>query len=219
MNFVTYFRVSTKTQGVSGLGLEAQNSAVQKYVGTINGANIVASYTDIESGKNDNRVELQKAIDYCKKNDCTLLIAKLDRLSRNLTFISSLMDNKIKFVCADMPTANEFTIHIFASLAQQERKMISERTKVGLQEAKKRGTKLGKKENLTKEGRSAGVQAIKEKAIQNANNKRALAFIGAFPKETKTSDICKKLNSAGFKTSKGKSFTITQVTRLRKKIA
>ncbi len=93
---------------------------------------LVVEFCDIESGKNDQRPELLKAVQYANQHNARLVIAKLDRLSRNLTFVSSLMDAKVSFVCADMPDANEFTIHIFATLAQQERKMISDRTKKAL---------------------------------------------------------------------------------------
>src|ERR1700744_180593 len=113
--FIAYFRVSTQRQGQSGLGLEAQKSAVLSF---LNNRTLVAEYTDIETGKNDNRPQLLKAIELAKQTNSILLIAKLDRLSRNLTFVSTLMDTKVKFICCDMPDANEITIHIFGDLAQ-----------------------------------------------------------------------------------------------------
>ena len=113
--FIAYYRVSTQRQGLSGLGLEAQKNAVLSF---LHNRDLVSEFTDIETGKNDNRPELLKAIDLAKRTNSTLLIAKLDRLSRNLTFISTLMDAKVRFICADMPDANELTIHIFAALAQ-----------------------------------------------------------------------------------------------------
>ena len=130
--FVAYYRVSTKKQGQSGLGLDAQRSSVLSFVKDQD--RLVAEFCDIESGKNDQRPELEKAIEHAKMHKARLVIAKLDRLSRNMTFVSSLMDSHVSFVCADMPDANEFTIHIFAALAQQERKMIGERTKKSLDE-------------------------------------------------------------------------------------
>ena len=131
--FIAYYRVSTQRQGLSGLGLEAQKSSVLSF---LNNRTILAEFTDVETGKNDNRPQLLKAIELAKQTNSTLLIAKLDRLSRNLTFVSTLMDTKMKFICADMPDANELTIHIFAALAQWERKRISERTKGAMAQLK-----------------------------------------------------------------------------------
>lgn len=132
--FINYFRVSTQEQGKSGLGLEAQERAVKEI--TDNGI-VIESFTEIESGKKNNRPILQKAIDMCKLHDATLVVAKLDRLSRNVYFVSSLMESKVKFICADFKEVDNFTLHIFASLAERERKMISERTKAGLSSIKK----------------------------------------------------------------------------------
>ena len=140
--FVSYCRVSTTKQGRSGLGLEAQRAAIADYLND-GQWKLVAEYVEVETGKNDERPELRKALHRAKVTGATLVIAKLDRLSRNLRFIAELQDSKVKFVCADMPDANELTIHIFASLAQHERKVISERTKRALQAIKARGRKLG----------------------------------------------------------------------------
>jgi len=211
MKYVAYYRVSTKQQGASGLGLLAQETAVLKYTG-VHG--VFASFTDIESGRNDLRTELAKAIALCKKENATLVIARLDRLSRNVTFISQLMDNKVEFVCCDMPSANAFTIHIFAALAQQESDLVSQRTRAGLQEARKTKT-LGNPQCLTNEGRAKGVLAIKAKAQANENNIKARAFAHAHEGK-KRSVICTLLNKYGFKTSTGKTFSISQVTQLLK---
>lgn len=214
--FIAYYRVSTKMQGNSGLGLEGQSKAVENY--TNSKGTVIASFTDIESGKNDNRVELLKAIDLCKKENAILVIAKLDRLSRNLTFITSLMDNKIQFVCCDMPTANEFTIHIFAALAQQERKMISERTKAALQAKKAQGIKLGTKENLTAAGQQKAVESIKTKAAENTNNMQAKSKVkDMLQLGFSFAEILTALQKNKFLTSTGKPFTqIVQVQRLAK---
>jgi DNA invertase Pin-like site-specific DNA recombinase len=133
--FVSYLRVSTDKQGRSGLGLEAQRAAVDRY---INGGNwkLLKEYLEVETGKADDRPELAKALHHAKVTGATLVIAKLDRLSRNVRFIAELQESKVRFVCADMPDANELTIHILASLAQHERKMISERTRAALQAIK-----------------------------------------------------------------------------------
>lgn len=138
--FINYFRVSTQEQGRSGLGLEAQERAVKEI--TNNGI-VIESFTEIESGKKNNRPILQKAINMCKLHDATLVVAKLDRLSRNVYFVSSLMESKVKFICADFKEVDNFTLHIFASLAERERKMISERTKAGLSSIKKNIEKNG----------------------------------------------------------------------------
>ena len=123
--YVAYYRVSTKAQGDSGLGLEGQRSAVFNFVkGTI-----VAEFTEVESGKNNQRAQLSAAIDRAKKENAVLVIAKLDRLSRNASFIFTLRDSGVNFQCVDMPDANTLTIGIFATLAQHERELISSRTK------------------------------------------------------------------------------------------
>lgn len=145
--FICYFRVSTKEQGQSGLGLEAQEKAVKNI--TDNGI-VIKSFTEIESGKKNNRPMLLEAINMCKLHNAILVVAKLDRLSRNVYFISSLMESKVKFICADFKEVDNFTLHIFASLAERERKMISERTTNGLNSIKTRLKENGK--YLTKAG-------------------------------------------------------------------
>jgi len=140
--FVAYYRVSTDQQGASGLGLEAQRSAVATY---LDGGpwRLVAEHTEVESGKRADRPELAKALLACRKHKAKLIIAKLDRLSRNLAFIATLMDSGVEFVAVDNPHANKLTIHILAAVAQHEREAISERTKAALAAAKARGKKLG----------------------------------------------------------------------------
>src|SRR3954468_21536926 len=139
--FVAYYRASTERQGKSGLGLEAQQSAV---AGFINGdAELVASFTEVESGKRSDRPELVKALEACRRQKAKLVIAKMDRLSRNLAFIAALMDSKVECVAVDNPHANRLTVHILAAVAEHERAMISERTKDALAAAKARGKRLG----------------------------------------------------------------------------
>ncbi len=152
-NYVAYYRVSTIKQGFSGLGLEAQREAIQRFLGN---APIIAEYTEIESGSKNNRAELDKAILHAKNDSATLVIAKLDRLSRNVSFIFALRDAKVDFICADMPDANTMTIGIFAVLAQHERELISYRTKAALQAKKAQGYTLGKPQNLTYDARKKG---------------------------------------------------------------
>lgn len=140
---VAYYRVSTDRQGKSGLGLEAQQSAVQNFSDG-QGTKLVKEFTEVESGKKNNRPVLQEALAYCRKYKAQLIIAKLDRLGRNVAFISALMDSGVSFVAVDNPHANELILHIMAAFAQYERKAISTRTKEALQATKRRGVKLGK---------------------------------------------------------------------------
>jgi DNA invertase Pin-like site-specific DNA recombinase len=140
--FVAYYRVSTDRQGQSGLGLEAQRKAVADYLK--GGAWVlVDEFTEVESGQKSDRPELRTAIEACRKQKARLVIAKLDRLSRNLAFIATLMESGVEFVAADMPFANKLTIHILAAVAEHERETISERTKAALAAAKARGRRLG----------------------------------------------------------------------------
>jgi len=215
--FVAYYRVSTKKQGQSGLGLDAQRSSVLSFVK--DQAMLVAEFCDIESGKNDQRPELIKAVHYAKEHNARLVIAKLDRLSRNLTFISSLMDSKVSFVCADMPDANEFTIHIFAALAQQERKMIGERTKKALDEKLLRVGQWRKGANsfLNPEVSAKAAQSNRARAAANENNRKASELIRALlTANLSYVEMARRLNRAGFKTARGSCFQATQVMRLAK---
>ena len=141
-NFIAYFRVSTDRQGQSGLGLDAQRKGVMDY---LNGGNwkLVDEYTEVESGKRIDRPELADALDACKREKAKLVIAKLDRLARNVHFISGLMESGVDFVAADMPEANKLTVHIMAAMAEYEREQISDRTKKALAAVKARGKKLG----------------------------------------------------------------------------
>src|ERR1700757_4487704 len=140
--FVAYCRVSTNKQGRSGLGLDAQRKAVADY---LDGGKweLVGEFTEIETGKRADRPELERAIAACKKHRARLIIAKLDRLSRNVAFISALMERKVDFIAVDNPTATKFTIHILAAVAEHERDAISKRTTEALAAAKARGVKLG----------------------------------------------------------------------------
>jgi DNA invertase Pin-like site-specific DNA recombinase len=139
--FVAYYRVSTDRQGRSGLGLEAQQSAVRGYLGA---TAPIAVFTEIETGKRNDRPELQRALALCRKRKARLVIAKLDRLSRNLAFIAALMDSGVEFVAVDNPHATRLTLHILAAVAEHEREMIAARTKAALAAAKARGIRLGR---------------------------------------------------------------------------
>jgi len=141
--YVAYYRVSTESQGRSGLGLEAQKKAVLDY---LDGGQwkLVAEFTEIESGKKADRPELEKALKLCKKTRATLVIAKLDRLARNVHFISGLMERGVKFCAVEFPNADPFMLHVHAAMSEHERRLISARTKAGLERAKARGVKLGR---------------------------------------------------------------------------
>lgn len=211
--YVAYYRVSTRAQGESGLGLEGQRAAV---AGFVKGA-ILAEYTEVESGKNNQRVQLAAAIGRAKKEEAILIIAKLDRLSRNASFIFTLRDSGVNFQCVDMPDANTLTIGIFATLAQHERELISSRTKAALQAKRAQGVLLGKPENLTPEGQRKGGETTRRHALANENNRRATSMI-ALMRQTgqNLTQIAAALNRAGFRTSRGGQFQATQVMRLAK---
>jgi DNA invertase Pin-like site-specific DNA recombinase len=160
--FVAYYRVSTTEQGRSGLGLEAQKEAVARW---LDGGSwkLIASFTEIESGKRVKRPELAKALALSKKYKATLLIARLDRLARNVHFISGLMEAKVKFVACDMPEATPFMLHIYAAVAQEEARAIGARTKAALAAAKARGVRLGSY------GATVLAPRMKAEAAQRAN--------------------------------------------------
>jgi DNA invertase Pin-like site-specific DNA recombinase len=211
--YIAYYRVSTQKQGLSGLGIEAQKSSVKHFISQ----DSIMSYefTDIESGKRNDRPNLLLAIEMCKKENAILLIAKLDRLSRNAAFIFTLRDSQVKFKCCDMPDANSVTIGIMAVLAQDERERTSLRTKDALAELKKKGVKLGTPENLNVTARLKGLQVRKENAQKNEDNRRATALITALKNENKSFySITKQLNNFGFKTRRGNVFTQVQVKLL-----
>lgn len=153
--YIAYYRVSTARQGASGLGLEAQQKAVRDFLNG-NGCRIVAEYTEVESGKRPDRPELAKALTECRLRGAVLVIAKMDRLARNVAFVSNLMDSGVDFIAVDFPQANRLTVHILAAVAEHEARAISDRTKAALAAAKARGTKLGNPANLTDAGRKRG---------------------------------------------------------------
>lgn len=209
--YVAYYRVSTRAQGDSGLGLEGQRAAVAGFVKGV----IVAEFTEVESGKNNQRVQLASAIEKANKEKATLVIAKLDRLSRNASFIFALRDSGVEFVCADMPDANTLTIGIFATLAQHERELISSRTKSALAAKIAQGAKLGKPENLTAEARSKGAASNRQLAIDNPETRKAEGLAKELRRNKKTyTEIAEKLNQFGFKTAQGSKFYPMQVKRL-----
>lgn len=174
-NFVTYVRVSTDKQGVSGLGLEAQEQAVNSYISKQHNANLLSQFTEVETGTRKGiRPQLAQALALCKQQKATLVIAKLDRLARNVAFIANLMEANVDFVALDIPNANKLTLHVMAAMAELEADRISQRTKEALQQAKKRGKVLGNPQNLVPKymelGRENAAKARKNDAKTYADS-------------------------------------------------
>jgi DNA invertase Pin-like site-specific DNA recombinase len=172
--FVAYLRVSTDKQGRSGLGLEAQRDAVARHVASV-GGRIVAELVEVESGRKNDRPQLAAALEACRRQRAVLVIAKLDRLARNVAFVSRLMEGGVEFVAADMPVVNRLTVHILAAVAEEEARMISARTKAALAAAKARGVTLGGRREgsadikaYSREGQAAGAAVRREAAARHA---------------------------------------------------
>lgn len=207
MRVVTYYRVSTVAQGRSGLGLEAQRAAVAQFCGG-RGCDVVAEFVEIESGKRNDRPELAKALHMAKVTGATLVVAKLDRLSRNVAFLAALQDSGARFVAADMPEANELTIHIMAAVAQAERKAISRRTKEALAAAKARGVKLGNPNGASAlvragKGNAASVDAIRDGAERFAADLAPIVADISAAGHTSLRAIASELNRRGIVTRRG----------------
>src|SRR5262245_7569843 len=172
--FISYLRVSTARQGRSGLGLEAQRQAVKDY---LDGGRwrLLGEHVEIESGKNGDRPQLVAALHRAKVTGATLIVAKLDRLSRDLAFLANLQKSGVHFLAADMPEAHELTIHVMAALAQHERRMVSQRTRQALAAARRRGVKLGNPHGAAAlrragKGNDHAVAAIKTQATERAQD-------------------------------------------------
>jgi DNA invertase Pin-like site-specific DNA recombinase len=213
--FVAYYRVSTQRQGRSGLGLDAQRSAVRDY---LNGGEwaLVSEFTEIESGKLNERPELAKALAACRIHGATLVIAKLDRLSRDAHFLIGLSKGGVEFTATDMPNANRLTVGIMALVAQQEREAISTRTKAALAAAKARGTKLGRPENLS--GRNIGSIAsatVRRVAAEKFNSDILPLIDLAKAQGAKTlREIAEHLNEAQVPARSGGKWSANQVRRV-----
>lgn len=211
---IGYMRVSTKTQGDSGLGLKAQEEAILRYAKRTD-SQVVEMLTEIESGTKGKRPILDKAIGLCKKEKSTLVVSKLDRLYRNLKFVTILMDSGIEFTALDLPEASRLTIHIFAAIAEHEASMISQRTKAALDQKKKQGYKLGKPENFSNEARAKGRTKAMQNTLENENNKKATQLIMLLRSGGMCfNEIVNKLNESGFKASRGGEFSKIQAIRL-----
>ena len=212
---VAYLRQSTVKQQISGLGVEAQREIIHNH---LKDKSNIAEFVQTESGKKSNSPQLLAALEICRKTNSILIVAKLDRLSRNVAFTSKLLESDVEIVFCDFPQANKLVLHIIASLAAYEAGLISQRTKQSLQAKKARGVKLGKSENLMnrfEQAVSNSAKTNKAKAESNPNNKRATALLRSLSIQGKTlSEMTTLLNEQGFVTSKGCKFQIVQVKRL-----
>ena len=202
-------------QQLSGLGVEAQREIIHNHV---KNKQILAEYIETESGKKSKRPQLLTALAMCRKTNSILIVAKLDRLSRNVAFTSKLLESDVEIVFCDFPQANRLILHIISSIAEYEAGLISQRTKQSLQAKKARGIKLGKSDNLMNKFEQAiynSSRTNKAKAENNPNNMRAIALLRSLSMQGKSlSEMTDLLNEQGFVTSKGCQFQITQVKRL-----
>ena len=222
-NLIAYYRVSTRKQEKSGLGLEAQQAAVVEF-SLRQGANLLTTYTEVETGKRADRPELAKAVAQARRAGATLVVAKLDRLARNVAFTSALMESGVDFVACDNPHANRLTIHILAAVAEDEARRISQRTKDALAAAKRRGIPLGAARpecrNLTdaarRRGARAGGQAVKQQADEAYVDLRY--FLAALRPAFSYRQIADVLNMQGERTRRGKPWTDVAVLRAFKRL-
>ncbi len=217
--FIVYYRVSTNKQGIQGLGMDAQEKTVNGYLEKYGGT-LLDTFREVESGKSDDRPELTKAIHMCRVKNATLLVAKLDRLSRDLHFITGLQKSEVPFVIAENPEFTNFTIHILAAVAQHERDMISQRTKAALAAAKARGVKLGNP-RLSEAGGGDTTKARKVKIAKADGYAQAMQpvivdIIGDSRPSLRT--IAGVLNERGFTTARGCSWTATSVQRVMARV-
>lgn len=210
---IAYYRVSTAKQKASGLGLEAQQSAVLSFANA-RGLNLIEEFTEIETGtRKRHRPELVEALAKAKKMGAVLLIAKLDRLARNVVFIGTLMESGVRFIAVDMPEVDNLTIHVMAAVAEREAQLISARTKAALAAAKARGKKLGSPQNLTPEARQKGSDSVRNAA--KAAERTTVGYVRLL-RETGLSyaKIAERLNAEGHTTRQGKAFHPMQVSRM-----
>ena len=182
-NYIAYLRQSTTKQEKSGLGIEAQRSIIHSFVKE---GLIIAEFVETESGKKSDRPKLQEALALCRKTNSILIVAKLDRLSRNVAFTSKLLESDVEIIFCDFPQANRLILHIISSIAEYEANLISQRTRQSLKAKKERGVKLGKSENLMNKHNEAVArsnQTNRIKSKNNANNMRAVALLRSMIKE------------------------------------
>ena len=214
--FVTYSRVSTDKQGKSGLGLEAQQAAIAAFLQP--GDRILAPpCIEIESGTNSDRPQLRAALEHCKRTGATLLIARLDRLARNVRFVATLMEQDVPFVACDMPNATPFMLHVYAAVAEEEARAISRRTKAALQAAKARGVKLGGDRGYrpvaAPDGRLGGVAVAREADHAAHRTMAAIQDVRAELGDVSLHRLAQELTARNVPTPRGGSWTATAVRR------
>jgi len=222
MKAVAYYRVSTAAQGRSGLGLEAQQAAVRDYCQRT-GGKLLHEFTEVESGKDNHRPKLAEALSLCRLTGATLLIAKLDRLSRNAAFLLTLRDSGTSFVAVDMPEANSVTVGIMAVIAEEERRAISARTKAALAAAKARGVKLGNPNGaaaLRKAGTGpkAGTQAAQRNADRRAEEVAGVIAEIEAGGTVSLAGIAKALNERHIRTPRGGAWQAVSVQRVKARL-
>jgi DNA invertase Pin-like site-specific DNA recombinase len=222
--FIAYLRVSTQKQGRSGLGMEAQQAAVDRHIKLVGGI-LVATYIEVESGRRCDRPELARALAHARRSKATLLVAKLDRLSRNLAFLAALLDAGVEVTCCDCPHVNRLTLQIMAVLAEDEARRISERTSAALQALKARGVRLGSARPGHWDGREQkrlqGLQKARQRATVAVRAQREDAYSDLLPIVTELRgqglslrDIATRLNDQGHTTRRGRSWNPVQVGRV-----
>lgn len=216
--YVAYLRVSTQKQGYSGLGLEAQREIIHNH---LHDTTLIAEFVEVESGRKSDRPKLKEALALCRKDGATLIVAKLDRLARSVSFLSNLLESDVEIVFCDFPQANKMVLHIISAISQYEAELIAARTKASLQAKKARGFKLGNPEHLLTKHKQAiqnSIKTCRAKADNNPNNKRAVAMLRILVKEKRSySEMASILNQEGFVTSRGCSFTKSTVYKLIKR--
>lgn len=214
-SYVAYLRQSTMKQQQSGLGIEAQREIIHNF---IKNKTLIAEYVETESGKKSDRPQLMEALTLCRKTNSILIVAKLDRLSRNVAFTSRLLESDVEIIFCDFPQANRLILHIISSIAEYEANLISQRTRQSLQAKKNRGVKLGMASNLMSKHRQAIENSCKTnraKAENNPNNRRAIALLRTLiPQNLSLTEMTALLNEQGFVAPNGGKFQITQVKRL-----
>ena len=213
--FIAYYRVSTSRQAVSGLGMEAQKMTVRGYVESVEG-DLIAEYSDTESGSSADRLGLQKAIRHCRSGRAMLVVAKLDRLARNVHLITQLMESGVEFIAADMPEANRLTVHVIAAIAEYERQLISERTKRALKQAAANGVKLGNP-NIRDQQKIAS-EAAKLKADRFAARMLPMIRVHDSTDGLPATALASVLNDEGVKGARGGYWSASSVIALRQRL-
>ena len=218
LKYVSYLRVSTQKQGHSRLGLEAQREIIRNY---LHEKTPITEFIEVESGRKKDRPKLKEALDLCRKTGATLIVAKLDRLARNVCFLSSLLETDVEIIFCDFPQANKMVLHILSAISQYEAELTASRTKSALAAKRARGYKLGNPEHLLDKHQQAiqnSIMTCKTKADNNPNNKRAVAMLRTLVKDEHTlKEMADILNREGFVTSKGACFSKATVYKLIKR--